>query len=74
MHAVGSEIFRCSGILCENEFFVRGWRSRLRTVFCSEVNVPAKLNYKDARVSLCELSGTGTTSKRYDVESGKSIG
>jgi hypothetical protein len=63
MYAVGSEIWRCSGILCEGEFFVRGWRSCLRMVLCSEVNVLAKLNYEDARVSLCQLSGTGTASE-----------
>jgi hypothetical protein len=67
MHAVGSEIWRYSSILCEGQFFVRGWRSRLRMVLCSEVNVLAKLNYKDARVSLCELSGTGTTTSKRQV-------
>jgi hypothetical protein len=67
MHAIGSEIWRCSGILCEGEFFVRGWRSCLRMVLCSEVNVLAKLNYKDARVPLCELSGTGTSIKTQVV-------
>lgn len=59
MHAVGSEIWRCSGILCEGESFVRGWRSCLRTALRREVNVLRKLVYKDAMLSLCVSSGTG---------------
>lgn len=48
MQAVGSEIWRCSGILCEGESFVRGSRSCLRVSLRREVNVLRKLVYKDA--------------------------
>jgi len=47
MQAVGSEIWRCSGILCEGHFFVRAWRSCLRTTSRREANVLSKLVYKD---------------------------
>lgn len=50
MHAVGSEIWRCSGILCEGEPFVRGWTSCLRTALRREINVLPKLVYKGACV------------------------
>lgn len=60
MHAVGSEIWRCSGILCEDQFFVRGWRSCLRTALRREVNVLLKLVHKGNFVSLCDSSGIGT--------------
>lgn len=50
MHAVGSEIWRCSGILCEGVSFVRGSRSCLRTALRREVNVLLKLVYKAACV------------------------
>jgi hypothetical protein len=42
MHAVGSEIWSCSGIMCEDDFFVRGSRSCLRTSSRGETNVLAK--------------------------------
>ena len=58
------QIWRCSGIFCEGESFVRGWRSRLRTNMCREVNVLPKLVYKDPCVPLCGRSGTGTIDVR----------
>lgn len=67
MHAVGSEIWRCSAILCEGECFVRGWRSCLRKGLCREVNVLRRLVYKDACESLCASSGTGTIDTRYVI-------
>jgi hypothetical protein len=67
MHAVGSEIWRCSGILCEGEFFVRGWRSCLRTRHRRAVNVLRRLVYKDTCHPLCASSGTGKIDTRYVV-------
>jgi len=67
MHAVGSEIWRCSGILCEGGSFVRGSRSCLRTALRREVNVLLKLVYKDEFVSLCASSGTGKITMREVV-------
>lgn len=68
MHAVGSEIWRCSGILCEGEFFVRGWRSCLRTALRREINVLPRLVYKGACVFFVQLSGTRTIGTREVVQ------
>lgn len=65
MHAVGSEIWRCSGILCEGESFVRGWRSRLRMSLRREVNVLRRLVYKDACFFFVRF--VGYWSDRYEV-------
>jgi len=54
MHAVGSEIWRCSGILCEGEFFVRGSRSCLRISLRREVNVLQSL-FTKTHLCLCAL-------------------
>jgi hypothetical protein len=64
MHAVGSEIWRCSGILCEGKSFVHGWKSCLRTNLRRKVNVHREIVYKDACVPLYDSSGTGTIDVR----------
>ena len=64
MHAVGSQIWRCSGILYEGDSFVRGWKSCLRKALRREVNVLGKPVYKDKFVSLRASSGTGAIDTR----------